>query len=301
MKQRHDTRERAADGLALPSPALAGGVRAGLVLLTAILAACAGPRAPAPISHRAPVPLPAPAVVSQAGADVSGTGRAVVPGQPVAGEQPAAGGVEAAPVVAGRLESRPLGGSVPPAPTAIDDVRQEPSGLKRPYSEEAYAKLAAVPMQGKRSSGDLALARPSTPAPAPAAVAPAPGGAMLDTGKFAWPVKGRLIQRFTDPASMGIAIEAAPGSAVQAAEAGRVIFSGPGPRSYGNLVIVKHAGELLSVYAHNSKILVKEGQNVTRGQKIAEVGATGTSSARLGFEVRRDGKPIDPLGFLAGG
>ncbi len=124
---------------------------------------------------------------------------------------------------------------------------------------------------------------------------------MLDTGKFAWPVKGRLIQRFTDPASMGIAIEAAQGTAVHAAEAGKVIFSGPGPRGYGNLVIVKHPDDLLSVYAHNSRILVKEGQSVTRGQKIAEVGATGTSSARLGFEVRRDGKPIDPLGFLAGG
>ncbi len=294
MKRRHDTRTRAADGIASASPAMARGARAGLVLIVTILAACAGPRAPAPINHRAPIPMPAPVAVAPV-ATVPGA-----PGQPVAGEPSVAGGVEAEPVLAGRVETRPLGGSVPmPATAATEEIRQEPSGLKRPYSDEAYARLAAVPTQGKRPTDVIASASPSV-APAPAAPATSPS-AMNDTGKFAWPVKGRLIQRFTDPASMGIAIEAAQGAAVHAVEAGKVIFSGRGPRGYGNLVIVKHADELLSVYAHNSKILVKEGASVTRGQKIAEVGATGTDSARLGFEVRRNGKPIDPLGFLAGG
>lgn len=290
MKRRHDTRACAADGYTPASPTLAVGARAGLVLAAAILAACAGPRTPAPISHRAPIPMPAPVAV------VPVPGAPGVTGPPVVPAQPGAGGVETEPVLAGRVETRPLGGSVPlPAPAATEEIRQEPSGLKRPYSDEAYAKLAAVPMQGKRPTDVIASANPSA---APAVATPS---TMKDTGKFAWPVKGRLIQRFTDPASMGIAIEAAPGSAVHAVEAGKVIFSGRGPRGYGNLVIVKHPDELLSVYAHNSKILVKEGASVTRGQKIAEVGATGTDSARLGFEVRRNGKPIDPLGFLAGG
>ncbi|MFA7503314.1 MAG: peptidoglycan DD-metalloendopeptidase family protein [Burkholderiaceae bacterium] len=304
MKRRPDPRTRAADGIASAPSARGRGARAGLVLIAMILAACAGPRAPAPITHRAPMPVPPPAPAQVAvippATEAAGAGQGLVPG-----EQAAASGVEAAPIMAGRVETRPLGGSLPLPPAATEEIRQEPSGLKHPYSDETYARLAAVPMQGKRPIENLASASPSAAAPASAAATPAPAAAapatMVDTGKFAWPVKGRLIQRFTDPASMGIAIEAAQGSAVHAAEAGRVIFSGPGPRGYGNLVIVKHPDELLSVYAHNSRILVKEGQNVTRGQKIAEVGASGTSSARLGFEVRRDGKPIDPLGFLAGG
>ena len=296
MKRGHDTRARAADGIATASPAAVRAAGAGLLLATLVLAACAGPRAPAPISHRSPIPARAPVAV------VPPAGQAPVAGEPVAPGQadPQAPVVEAEPVMAGRVEARPLGGSVAlPAQQATEELRQGPSGLKQPYSDEAYARLAAAPMQGKRPSMTIASAAGSSAAPAPAPAAAA--SAQSDSGKFAWPVKGRLIQRFTDPASMGIAIEAAQGSAVHAAEAGKVIFSGPGPRGYGNLVIVKHPDDLLSVYAHNSRILVKEGQNVSRGQKIAEVGSTGTSSARLGFEVRRDGKPIDPLNFLAGG
>ena len=299
MKRGHDTRARAADGIAPALPAAFRAKGAGLVLATLVLAACAGPRTPAPISHRAPIPR-APATVVTPAAQATAPGQAVAPGQ--GGEQQAPV-VEAAPVMGGRVEARPLGGSVAlpePAPEAAGEVRQGPSGLKRPYSDEAYARLAATPMQGKRPSAAAAPAAGPGGAVA-AAPASATASAQRDTGKFAWPVKGRLIQRFTDPASMGIAIEAAQGTPVHAAEAGKVIFSGPGPRGYGNLVIVKHPDDLLSVYAHNSKILVKEGQNVTRGQKIAEVGSTGTTSARLGFEVRRDGKPIDPLNFLAGG
>jgi lipoprotein NlpD len=85
---------------------------------------------------------------------------------------------------------------------------------------------------------------------------------------------------------------------VVAAADGRVIFSGNGPRGYGNLVIVKHANELLSVYAHNRTLAVKEGQSVKRGQKIAELGDSGTTSPRLHFEIRQQGKPVDPARFL---
>jgi lipoprotein NlpD len=83
-----------------------------------------------------------------------------------------------------------------------------------------------------------------------------------------------------------------------AAAEGRVIFSGSGPRGYGNLIIVKHPNDLLSVYAHNRKLLVKEGQNVARGERIAELGDTGGNTPRLHFEIRRQGKPVDPTPYL---
>ncbi|MFO0233341.1 MAG: peptidoglycan DD-metalloendopeptidase family protein [Burkholderiales bacterium] len=88
------------------------------------------------------------------------------------------------------------------------------------------------------------------------------------------------------------------GDPVLAAADGRVIFSGNGPRGYGNLVIVKHTNDLLSVYAHNRTLAVKEGQPVKRGQKIAELGDSGTTSPRLHFEIRQQGKPVDPSRFL---
>ena len=85
---------------------------------------------------------------------------------------------------------------------------------------------------------------------------------------------------------------------VLAAADGRVIFSGQGPRGYGNLVIIKHSNEMLSVYAHNRSLAVKEGQQVTRGQKIAELGDAGNGQPALHFEVRQGGKPVDPAGVL---
>lgn len=97
---------------------------------------------------------------------------------------------------------------------------------------------------------------------------------------------------------MGILIEGAAGDPVGAAADGRVIFSGPGPRGYGNLVIVKHDNDTLSVYAHNRTLLVKEGQSVKRGQKLAEIGASGTDSPKLHFEIRKGGKPVDPQTLL---
>jgi lipoprotein NlpD len=107
-----------------------------------------------------------------------------------------------------------------------------------------------------------------------------------------------MIQSFDESSSKGIALGGRPGDPVVAAADGRVIFSGNGPRGYGNLVIVKHANDLLSVYAHNRSLAVKEGQDVRRGQKIAELGDSGATSPRLHFEIRQQGKPVDPMRFL---
>jgi lipoprotein NlpD len=97
---------------------------------------------------------------------------------------------------------------------------------------------------------------------------------------------------------MGISIAGSPGDPILAAADGRVIFSGPGPRGYGNLVIVKHDAETLSVYAHNRALVVKEGENVRRGQKIAELGDSGADRPKLHFEIRKSGKPVDPQKLL---
>ena len=88
------------------------------------------------------------------------------------------------------------------------------------------------------------------------------------------------------------------GQSILATAAGEVVYSGNGLRGYGNLIIIKHDDALLSAYAHNSKLLVQEGETVVQGQKIAEMGDTDTDIPQLHFEIRRHGKPVDPLNFL---
>ena len=105
-------------------------------------------------------------------------------------------------------------------------------------------------------------------------------------------------QSFNDSNSKGLSFATSAGDSVLAAADGRVIFSGVGPRGYGNLVIVKHSNDLLSVYGHNRSLLVKEGTNVKRGQKIAEAGDASGGTQRLHFEIRQQGKPVDPAKFL---
>jgi len=115
-----------------------------------------------------------------------------------------------------------------------------------------------------------------------------------------WPVKGRLLARFHpgDPLRKGIKLGGRPGTPIKATEAGKVVYSGSGLIGYGKLVIVKHNDEYLSAYGHNRKLLVREGERVSRGQKIAELGKANDGQAMLHFEIRRDGKPINPIKLL---
>ena len=115
---------------------------------------------------------------------------------------------------------------------------------------------------------------------------------------WVWPTAGKVGTPFAEGASKGIDIPARSGQPVLAASAGTVTLVSNAVRGYGNLVVIKHSQTLLSVYAHNSKVLVEEKQTVAKGQKIAEVGATDTDSPKLHFEIRRMGKPVDPLKFL---
>ena len=187
--------------------------------------------------------------------------------------------IESRPLEARPLEARPAASSA--SASAITGAAAPSTSALAPASPAA--PLAAKPLV--------------TPAAGSAPAAPQVGGATRGDVDFAWPVPGRVLQGYTETGK-GIALSGSAGEPVFAAAEGRVIFSGNGPRGYGNLIIVKHANELLSVYAHNSKLLVKEGQSVARGERIAELGDTGGTSPRLHFEIRRQGKPVDPLPYL---
>lgn len=128
-----------------------------------------------------------------------------------------------------------------------------------------------------------------------------PTKAILDSKDgWNWPAKGKVIERFSTskPKNKGIDIAGKKGESVNAAAAGTVVYAGKGLRGYGNLVIIKHDAKFLSAYAHTSRILVREKEKIKAGQIIAEIGSTGTNKVKLHFEIRRNGRPVDPLQFL---
>lgn len=134
-------------------------------------------------------------------------------------------------------------------------------------------------------------------APAPAA-SPAASAAAVRGIKLVWPAAGTVTHRYNGSSSKGITIVNKTGTPVTAAAAGSVVYAGNRLRGYGNLVIVQHSGDFLSIYAHNSKMLVKQGQKVSQGEQIAEMGGTDRSGPALYFELRYRGQPVDPSGAL---
>ncbi|MBA4742435.1 MAG: peptidoglycan DD-metalloendopeptidase family protein, partial [Azoarcus sp.] len=113
-----------------------------------------------------------------------------------------------------------------------------------------------------------------------------------------WPASGEVIEGFEESSNKGLDIAGEPGDPVVAAAAGNVVYSGSGLRGYGKLVIIKHEDDFLTAYAHNRELLVKEGDKVSKGQKIAELGSTDADRPKLHFEIRKQGKPVDPAKFL---
>ena len=145
------------------------------------------------------------------------------------------------------------------------------------------------------------------PAPSPAAVPPPAKVPVATAGPsrtasgvtWRWPAQGSLIKRFQSGDSIpGVEIAGNTGDSVRAAADGVVVYSGNGLVGYGELVIIKHNDSFLSAYGHNSKRLVKEGQRVSAGQQIAEMGSSGATRSELEFQIRKDGNPVDPLGYL---
>ena len=125
---------------------------------------------------------------------------------------------------------------------------------------------------------------------------------VVQKAQWFWPVRGHVLTRFSIDKKRytGIAIAGSMGEAVRATASGKVVYSGAGLVGYGYLVIVRHAGRYISTYGHNSRLLVRRGEWVQAGQKIAELGSTGTDSPKLYFEIRHKGVPVDPLGLLPG-
>lgn len=134
---------------------------------------------------------------------------------------------------------------------------------------------------------------------APASVSPPKPVTPPPKTGWRWPAEGELVGKFSASGEQrGIRIAAREGTPVHAADAGIVVYRGDGLPGYGNLLIIKHDEQWLSAYAHNSRMLVREGDSVKGGQPIAAMGSTGTSRSQLHFEIRQKGKPVDPLGLL---
>lgn len=159
----------------------------------------------------------------------------------------------------------------------------------------AAASSTIVPVAGVPTTPPAAL-----PPPAPAQAVAATGPSRAVSGvNWRWPAQGSLIKKFqTGDAIAGIEITGNAGDPVRAAANGVVVYSGNGLVGYGELVIIKHSDSFLSAYGHNRKRLVKEGQRVTAGQQVAEMGSTGATRNELEFQIRKDGNPVDPLGYL---
>ncbi len=133
----------------------------------------------------------------------------------------------------------------------------------------------------------------------PAKAAPSQPTMGLDEGLgFIWPSNGALIGGFDESKNKGLDISGKAGDTVMASADGQVVYAGAGLRGYGNLIILKHNNTFLTAYAHNQKLLVKEDQKVRKGEKIAEMGSSDADRVKLHFEVRRQGKPVDPAKFL---
>ena len=184
-----------------------------------------------------------------------------------------------------------------PAESAVADpnMKTQPLGQRVPYSEQAYAQMSkSTVAAAPEIKTDV---KPETKAdvkPDGKPEAPRADGEV----DWSWPTEGKVIANFNDGSNKGIVISGKRGQPVNASAGGRVIFSGTGIRGLGKLVVIRHNSNYLSVYAHNDNLLVKEGQTVRKGQRIAEMGNSDADQVKLHFEIRRQGKPVDPAKLL---
>ena len=190
-------------------------------------------------------------------------------------------------------------GNEKPIVSAVTPVLSEPKAMREPYSLAAMNRISNTSVINQANTTSTTAGTVTTKStetkPSETAALPASGDESI---AWAWPTQGKISANFNEATNKGIDIAGETGQAVKAASAGKVIYSGSDLRGYGKLVIVKHNKTYLSVYAHNSKIVVKEGQNVVAGQKIAEMGNTDTNATKLHFEIRRLGKSVDPAKYL---
>lgn len=184
-------------------------------------------------------------------------------------------------------------------PVAAGEARTPAAPVAAPSPAVAApsARAPAAPAAGTAEAGRPAATLPPASDPSPAAARAAPVAA---NPVWEWPHRGNIVGRFTDDSgeNKGIDISGAAGDPVLVAADGEVVYAGSGLLRYGNLIIVKHSERFLSAYAHNRALVVAEKDTVKRGQKIAELGSSGIDRNLLHFEIRLDGKPVDPLQYL---
>ncbi|MES2415072.1 MAG: peptidoglycan DD-metalloendopeptidase family protein [Pseudomonadota bacterium] len=188
------------------------------------------------------------------------------------------------------------------------------NNLENPNLIEVGQVLRVVPPTSENPlvvtrpvSSGVATASTGTAAPVAAASAPRPAASQASAGSaavseddlaFIWPAQGTLVAGFDEVKNKGFDISGKAGDPILASADGRVVYAGAGLRGYGNLIILKHNNTFLTAYAHNQTLLVKEDQTVKKGQKIAEMGNSDADRVKLHFEVRRQGKPVDPAKYL---
>jgi lipoprotein NlpD len=195
------------------------------------------------------------------------------------------------------------GGAVPTA--AHIPTFSDPKAFRAFYSEQAYAELQRV-LAGETETAVVRSKAATAQQPeqtAKAASADAPKSTQTALGdkniSWEWPAPGKVLYEFSSgPNKKGVSIQGKAGQSVVSSAPGKVVYSGSGLRGYGNLIIIKHNATYLSVYAHNSQLLVREGQMVAQGQKIAVMGKAAGGTTALHFEIRRLGKPVDPRSQL---
>jgi lipoprotein NlpD len=238
--------------------------------------------------------------------------RVTAPGDAATGTGVTTAPLKAAPAVA---ETRPgaAAGAPPPATSSpvpaarnADNYKSSPKAFKEPYSEQALRDVARASQAPPEvvAAAPTSAAKPEPPRSVSSTATPASAAEPDDEDKldWVWPAKGKVVVGFSETANLkGIDIAGAAGEPVIASAGGKVVYVGNGLRGYGKLVIVKHNKTWLSAYAHNQEILVKEGQQVVKGQKIAEMGNTDADQVKLHFEIRRLGKPVDPARYLPAG
>ncbi len=177
-----------------------------------------------------------------------------------------------------------------PKPIQEVSVLTEPKAQRLPYSDANWSA-----MNSKPSAEEAARNQKTTPSSANVPTSTVLQG---DQDDWLWPADGPLLGSFGQAGGKGIDIAGQMNSSVIAAAPGKIVYSGSGLRGYGKLLIVKHSGEFLTAYAHNQALLVKEGDWVKAGQRIAEMGNTDSERVKLHFEIRQYGKPLDPLKYL---
>lgn len=176
----------------------------------------------------------------------------------------------------------------------VPPTGDNPLVVTRPVSSGA---LVPAPVQAASSARPASAPVSAIPAPVPEP-APAPAANGDENVAWIWPAQGTLVAGFDEAKNKGLDIAGKAGDPVMASADGRVVYAGAGLRGYGNLVILKHNNTFLTAYAHNQTLFVREDQTVRKGQKIAEMGKSDAERVKLHFEIRRQGKPVDPAKYL---